>query len=159
MKLINPRQAELMGIFAALPTNVTTHYLSKFQKGTPFMTASDSFNVIELMKELISLSIVPRGTKAPDIKINGHNTINIRPDIIKGTATSDGLNIPRRIYKGEEELDTDASSDSLAAVVLREGRVDRDLVAGLDYTTDYTGIAELERNRIYLEEVLDNETN
>ena len=75
------------------------------------------------------------------------------------TATSDGLNIPRRIYKGEEELDTDASSDSLAAVVLREGRVDRDLVAGLDYTTDYTGIAELERNRIYLEEVLDNETN
>ena len=87
MKLINPRQAELMGIFAALPTNVTTHYLSKFEKGTPFMTVSDSFNVIELMKELITLSIVPRGTKAPDIKINGHNTINIRPDIIKGTAT------------------------------------------------------------------------
>lgn len=87
MKLINPRQAELMGIFAALPTNVTTHYLSKFQKGTPFMTTSDSFNVIELMKELVSLSIVPRGTKAPDIKINGHNTLNIRPDIIKGTAT------------------------------------------------------------------------
>lgn len=87
MKLINPRQAELMGIFAALPTNVTTHYLSKFQNGTPFMTSSDSFNVIELMRELISLAVVPRGTKAPDIKINGHNTINIRPDIIKGTAT------------------------------------------------------------------------
>ena len=75
------------------------------------------------------------------------------------TATSDGLNIPRRIYKGEEDLDTDASTDSLAAVVLREGRVDRDLVVGLDYKTDYTGTAELERNRIYLEEVLDNETN
>lgn len=87
MKLINPRQAELMGIFAALPTNVTTHYLSKFQKSTPFMTISDSFNITELMKELITLSIVPRGTKAPDIKINGHKDINIRPDIIKGTAT------------------------------------------------------------------------
>lgn len=87
MKLINPRQAELMGIFAALPTNVTTHYLSKFQKGTPFMTIADSFNVIDLMKELITLSIVPRGTKAPDIKINGHKDVNVRPDIIKGTAT------------------------------------------------------------------------
>lgn len=72
---------------------------------------------------------------------------------------SNGLDIPRRIYKGEEELDTDASSDGLVAVVLREGRVDRDLVEGLDYKTDYTGTAELERNRIYLEEVLDNETN
>lgn len=72
---------------------------------------------------------------------------------------SNGLDIPRRIYKGEDELDTDASSDNLVAAALREGRVDRDLVEGLDYKTDYTGTAELERNRIYLEEVLDNETN
>ncbi len=92
-------------------------------------------------------------------QVLAQNTSTGKWEVYDKTASSDGLNIPRRIYKGEEELDTDASSDSLAAVVLREGRVDRDLVAGLDYTTDYTGIAELERNRIYLEEVLDNETN
>lgn len=92
-------------------------------------------------------------------QVLAQNTSTGKWEVYDKTASSDGLNIPRRIYKGEEELDTDASSDSLAAVVLREGRVDRDLVAGLDYKTDYTGIAELERNRIYLEEVLDNETN
>lgn len=92
-------------------------------------------------------------------QVLAQNTSTGKWEVYDKTATSDGLNIPRRIYKGEEELDTDASSDSLVAVVLREGRVDRDLVVGLDYKTDYLGIAELERNRIYLEEVLDNETN
>ena len=92
-------------------------------------------------------------------QILAQNTSTGKWEVYDKTATSDGLNITRRIYKGEEELDTDATSDNLVAVVLREGRVDRDLVVGLDYKTDYTGTAELERNRIYLEEVLDNETN
>ncbi len=92
-------------------------------------------------------------------QILAQNTSTGKWEVYDKTATSDGLNIPRRIYKGEEELDTDAVADNLVAVVLREGRVDRDLVVGLDYKTDYLGTAELERNRIYLEEVLDNETN
>ena len=74
------------------------------------------------------------------------------------TAT-DGLQIPRRIYKNDEELDTDSSLETLVAVVLREGRVDRELIKGLNYKTDFEGVAELEKNRIYLEEVLENGNN
>ena len=91
MEIINKRQAEMMATFAALPTNVTTHYLEKFNKNAPFMTISDSYNMQDLISEMVTLSIVPRGTKAPDIKINGHRTSNVRPDIIKGSATLTAL--------------------------------------------------------------------
>ncbi len=84
---INKRQAELIGVFAGVPVNtVNKYYLEKF-KGTPFMTISDSFKLDEVIGELTTLSIVPRGTKAPAIKVNGHERITITPDIIKGTAT------------------------------------------------------------------------
>lgn len=83
---INKRQAELIGVFAGVPVNsVNKYYLEKFN-GTPFMTISDSFKLDDVVGELTTLSIVPRGTKAPAIKVNGFERITITPDIIKGTA-------------------------------------------------------------------------
>ena len=113
----------------------------------------EEFITGEAVELEVNIGVIKKG------QVLAQNTSTGKWEVYDKTATSDGLNIPRRIYKGEEELDTDATSDNLVAVVLREGRVDRDLVVGLDYKTDYTGTAELERNRIYLEEVLDNETN
>jgi phage major capsid protein E len=83
---INKRQAELLGVFAGVPVNTfNKYYLEKFN-GTPFMTISDSFKLDDVIGELTTLSIVPRGTKAPAIKVNGFKRITIKPDIIKGTA-------------------------------------------------------------------------
>ena len=113
----------------------------------------EEFLTGEVVELEVNIGIIKQG------EVLAQNTSTGKWEQYDKTATSDSLNIPRRIYKGEEDLDTGASTDSLAAVVLREGRVDRDLVVGLDYKTDYLGTAELERNRIYLEEVLDNETN
>lgn len=61
---------------------------------------------------------------------------------------SEGKQIPRRVYKGE----TFTCEDNSKAVVFRSGLLDKALVVGIELT-DYKGIAELERNGIYLEEV------
>ena len=68
---------------------------------------------------------------------------------------TDGKKLPRRIYKNDEDIETDSVTEEIRAVVLRAGRVNEDLIIGMDLD-DYTGIAELERNGIYLEEVLKN---
>lgn len=68
---------------------------------------------------------------------------------------TDGKDLPRRIYKNDEDIETDSITEEIRAVVLRAGRVNKDLIIGMDLD-DYKGIAELERNGIYLEEVLKN---
>nr|DAN82261.1 MAG TPA: head decoration protein D [Bacteriophage sp.] len=68
-------------------------------------------------------------------------------------AGTDGTEIPRRVYKGEDDLDT--TSAEAVAVCVRAGILDKDLVVGIN-ANDYKGIAELERNGIYLEEVKNN---
>ena len=85
--MLTKRQAELLGRFAGLPVNITNYYLNKFTRNTPFMTIADSFNTEELIGELVMLSIVPRGTKAPYVELNGFKTFNVKPDMIKGSAT------------------------------------------------------------------------
>ncbi len=66
---------------------------------------------------------------------------------------TDGTELPRRVYKGEEELDT--TSKEAIAVCVRAGALDKALVVGIT-ATDYKAIAELEKNGIYLEEVKNN---
>lgn len=68
---------------------------------------------------------------------------------------TDGKALPRRIYKNDEDIETDSITEEIRAVVLRAGRVNQDLIIGMDLD-DFKGIAELERNGIYLEEVLKN---
>ena len=83
---MNFKQAELMGVFSVLPTGtIDTYYLDKFSNN--YFTAGESIVLDELITELSSLSIVPRGTKAKEIRINGTARKTITPDIIAGKSS------------------------------------------------------------------------
>lgn len=79
---ISKKQAELIGVFVGLPTKVNDYYLKKFNKQINTIGSEIKFD--EYITELIRLGIVPRGTKAPIVKINGFTRSSVIPDIISG---------------------------------------------------------------------------
>lgn len=79
---ISKKQAELIGIFMGLPTKVNDYYLRKFKR--QYNTIGSEIKFDEFVSELAKLSVVPRGTKAPIIKVNGFSRISVTPDIISG---------------------------------------------------------------------------
>lgn len=80
------KQAELMGVFSALPTGaLDTYYLDKFRNA--YYTAGETIKLDEVITELASLSVVPRGTKAKQIKVNGFVRETVTPDIISGKSS------------------------------------------------------------------------
>lgn len=81
---MNKKQAAFMGIFDETKTFVRKHYSDRFKRS--FATISDTIRFDMVTSELIQLSIVPRGTKAPFVKLGGFSKESITPDMIKGTA-------------------------------------------------------------------------
>lgn len=83
---MNLKQAELMGIFSAIPTgSIDTYYLDKFKN--TYATAGETIKLDEVITELTSLSVVPRGTKAKQVKVNGFVRETVTPDIISGKSS------------------------------------------------------------------------
>lgn len=77
------KQAELIGVFSAIPTlSIDTYYLAKFKNTVT--TIGESIKYDELGTELISLGIIPRGTELPKVKIGGFTRNTVTPDIIGG---------------------------------------------------------------------------
>lgn len=83
---LKPKQQELIGAYSAL-TGPKTPFWNLFAKAkTPYMALSDTIKVDEVMSGFTEAGIIPRGTKMPSIKVNGHSQLTITPDIVGGSA-------------------------------------------------------------------------
>ncbi len=76
------QQQELIGVYGGIP-EVRTPYWNLFEKGNaPYLSKTEIIRIDEILTKMQKANIVPRGVKAPPIKVNGHNTLMIEPDII-----------------------------------------------------------------------------
>ena len=86
---LKQKQQELMGAYTALPS-VKTPWWNLFAKSKlPYLALSKTIKVDEVMSGIVEAGIVPRGTKLPSIKVDGHVQTTVTPDIIGG---SSGIN-------------------------------------------------------------------
>lgn len=88
---LKQKQQELMGAYSVLPS-VKTPWWNLFSKTKmPYLALSNVIKIDEVMSGIVEAGIVPRGTKMPSIKIDGHVQTTVTPDIIGGSAGINAL--------------------------------------------------------------------
>lgn len=91
--------AYLIGIFEGLPVGaMNTTYLDRFTQ--TIFSPTETIKFDEIHNTLEVLGVVPRGSKASEIKVNGFARSSVTPDIISGNARM-SVNDITKIQQGQ----------------------------------------------------------
>lgn len=89
-------QEELIGAYGAIESPKTPYWNIFTGARRPYLALSNVIRVDEVISGLSKAGIIPRGVAIPPIKINGHNTVVVQPNIIAGSigvSALDGINV------------------------------------------------------------------
>lgn len=141
---LTQRQQELIGAIAALRRPKTPFWNMFTKARAPYMALSNVIRFDEVMNTMIEAGVVPRGTAMPSIKVDGHSTVTVKPDIVGGsigisaldtlnanageTIVVDGVAIKASKYDEDQKLQTlkygiENSKEKMAAQALLTGKV------------------------------------
>ncbi|MGL6101111.1 MAG: major capsid protein [Fusobacteriaceae bacterium] len=159
---LTQRQQELIGAIAALKRPKTPYWNMFTKAKAPYMALSNVIRFDEVMNSMIEAGIVPRGTALPSIKVDGHSTVTVKPDIVGGsvgisaldtlnanageTIIVDGVSIKASKYDEDQKLQTlkygiENAKEKMAAQALLTGKVqmsDGEVDLGLNPVSDVT---------------------
>lgn len=141
---LTQRQQELIGAISELKRPKTPFWNMFTKARAPYMALSNIIRFDEVMNTLIEAGVVPRGTAMPSIKVDGHSTVTVKPDIVGGaigisaldtlnanageTIIVDGVTIKASKYDEDQKLQTlkfgiENSKEKMAAQAILTGKV------------------------------------
>lgn len=82
---LTKKQQEFIGVYGAVEAPKTPFYNYFTDAKQPHLALSNSIRVDEVVTGMSKAGIIPRGAEVPAIKVNGHSTVTVEPNIIGGS--------------------------------------------------------------------------